>query len=321
MNSIDKKTFAADAWQPRVTRDYPVRISKTMNDLINHSAAIARQFLPSEDELTVAPEELRDPIGDEAHSPVDFLVHRYRNRVLWKVTQVCAVHCRFCFRRELIGQKGSRPDETVIQQAHDYMRQHHEIEEVILSGGDPMTLSAERLRLYVAPLLEIEHIRRIRVHTRMPIVAPEQIKEEWLTTLQKTGKQIVYVLHVNHADEFNPASDALLAHLATDHLLLSQTVLLRGVNDDAAVLAQLMEAFLARRIKPYYLHHLDLARGTGHFRVTIDEGRAIYQQLRQYVSGIALPTYIVEIPGGDGKIAVMTLTAAEKAALHAAGIK
>lgn len=281
---------------------------------------VYRQFVPAVEELTIARSERHDPIGDDAHMPVPFLVHRYHNRVLLKVVPSCAVYCRFCFRKELIGRKGEVPSHDEIAAAHTYLRGHPEVQEVILSGGDPLTLSARRLQDYVAPLKSISSVKRIRVHTRIPVVAPAMVKAAWLHTLEATGKEIVFVLHINHPQEFTPPADALLKKLAERYLLLSQSVLLKGVNDDAQLLAELMEAFLTRRIKPYYLHHLDLARGTGHFRVSLQEGAAIYRELRSLVSGIALPQYIVEIPGGVGKVPVLELSATEKQQLNKLGI-
>lgn len=279
-----------------------------------------RQFVPALAELQFSANEHEDPIGDTPHSPLPFLVHRYPNRVLWKVTPNCAVYCRFCFRKEHIGRKGEHLSSTDIAAAQAYLRTNPQIEEVILSGGDPMTLSTLRLRECLAPLAEISSISRIRVHSRLPVVAPNMVSDDWLEALNSAGKSIAIVLHVNHPGEFSAESDRLLAHLAARYLLFSQTVLLKGVNDDPEILHTLMNAFLQRHIHPYYLHHLDPARGTGHFRLSLAQGRVIYQDLRRRISGIALPRYVVEMPGGGGKVAVLELSEDQYRQLKEAGI-
>ena len=309
-----------DTVRERLLGRYPFILSAAMKKAASVAGAgVTRQFFPDPRELEVARGERADPIGDDKHSPLPFLVHRYRNRVLWKIVTTCAVSCRFCFRRDMLAN-GGVPGEEEIAAVHAYLRAHEEVEEVILSGGDPMTVSARRLVRYLEPLADIVHVRRIRVHTRVPVVAPSLCKPAWLALLEESGKEIVYVLHVNHPGEFTAAADSVVKRLSERYLLLAQTVLLRGVNDDAQCLKALMDAFLARRVHPYYLHHLDLARGTGHFRLTLEEGKAIYRALREQSSGIALPTYLVEMPGGGGKVPVMELSAAERKILRAAGI-
>lgn len=308
-------------WQHLVTQAYQLGITPTMRAQMRHDDdAIARQFLPDPRELDIAATELADPIGDFPHTPVPFLVHRYRNRVLWKITPTCAVYCRFCFRKDFIGRKGKAPDQAMRDQAFAYIASNSAIEEVILSGGDPLTLSPGKIRQYLLPLADIPHIRRIRVHTRVPVVAPERISAEMLDALQAAGKPLVVIIHANHAHEFGAESAAALSALRARALLLSQSVLLKGVNDQVEILAELMNAFLAHHIAPYYLHHLDLAKGTSHFRLTLAEGEALYRALGQRLSGLAMPRYIVEIPGGEGKVEVMRLTAEQRQALAALGI-
>lgn len=320
MTAEQIKNILADLPEPLLGK-YPFALTDTMREAAAVAGAgVARQFIPDPRELTIAPGERVDPIGDERHSPLPFLVHRYPDRVLWKVAPTCAVYCRFCFRKDALAGNGTFPGEQDIAAAHRYLRRHSQIEEVILSGGDPMTLPARRLAGYLEPLADITHLRRIRVHTRVPVVAPHMCKTDWTETIERTGKEIVYVVHVNHPGEFTANGDAVIARLSARYLLLAQTVLLRGVNDDARILADLMNAFLKRRIHPYYLHHLDPAEGTGHFRLSIEEGKTIYRALRKRISGIALPSYIVEIPGGDGKVPVMELSAGAREKLREAGI-
>lgn len=282
--------------------------------------AIGRQFIPNVLEKVVSPQELSDPIGDKVHSPVAHLVHRYDNRVLWKIAPRCAVYCRFCFRKDFLGEQARPVSVQEIEAGLSYIAAHHHIDEVILSGGDPLSLSPKRLQWICQQLAEIASVKRLRVHTRVPIVAPEHYQSQ-IQALKASLKTVMVVVHINHAQEFNPLSDkALLAMREALFILASQTVLLKGVNDDAHTLARLMNGLLARGVQPYYLHHLDLARGTSHFRLSIDEGKAIYRALRKLVSGVACPRYIVEIPAGGGKMPVMELDDKTLAALAKWGI-
>jgi lysine 2,3-aminomutase len=262
---------------------------------------IARQFVPDPAELNVSPEETADPIGDGAHSPVEGIVHRYPDRVLLKPVHVCAVYCRFCFRREVVGH-GRALSREQLDAALDYIRTHREIWEVILTGGDPLVLSARRLGEIVNALGAIEHVKIIRVHTRMPVVDPGRITPALVRSLKARGKATYVVLHANHARELTPPARTACARLVDAGIpMLSQSVLLRGVNDDAAVLGELMRTLVECRIKPYYLHHGDLAPGTAHFRTGIEQGQDLMRALRGRLSGLCQPTYVLDIPGGHGK--------------------
>ncbi|MDI9350299.1 MAG: lysine-2,3-aminomutase-like protein [Candidatus Symbiobacter sp.] len=266
---------------------------------------LARQFLPDRAELAVAPQERDDPIGDEAHSPMPGLVHRYPDRVLLKPLVQCAVYCRFCFRREQVGSPNPPLGDGEMAAIYDYIAARPTIREVILSGGDPLILSPARLQKILHQLAAIPHIEILRLHSRVPVVAPERINPAMLAALRPTARPIaVYILvHSNHASEFSPASGEALAQLAQQGVvLLGQSVLLRGVNDSAASLIDLFRTMIRHRITPHYLHHPDLAPGTAHFRLTIAEGLAIMQQLRGRISGLMIPHYILDIPGGYGKI-------------------
>ena len=222
---------------------------------------VARQFVPDPAELEVGPGEMADPIGDGDHSPVEGIVHRYPDRVLLKPVHVCAVYCRFCFRREVVGQ-GRALSAKQLDAALDYIRAHREIWEVILTGGDPLVLSPRRLGKIVAALGAIEHVKIIRVHTRIPAVEPGRVTPALVRSLRARGKATYVVLHANHARELTAEARAACARLVDAGIpMLSQTVLLRGVNDEAAVLGELMRALVECRIKPYYLHHGDLAPG------------------------------------------------------------
>ena len=307
----------------RLLAEYQYALTDEMAAAMTDTPAdpIAAQFIPDARELDIAASELSDPIGDAPHSPLPSLVHRYPNRVLWKISPVCAVYCRFCFRKEHIGRRGRALRQHEIAAVAAYLAAHHEVEEVILSGGDPLTLSNKKLQQNLAALRELPHIRRLRIHSRIPVVQPARIDDALLDLLTALPQSLHVVIHTNHSAELTANARAALHRLrARGAMLYSQTVLLKGVNADAATLANLMNDLLDCGVKPYYLHHLDLARGTGHYRVSLDEGRAIVAALRRRLSGIAMPTYIVEIPGGDGKIPVGELTAAQEAALRQSGI-
>ncbi len=290
----------------QVAARYAVALPPAMADLIDCAAAddpIARQFVPEMAELARQPEELLDPIGDGAHSPIEGIVHRYPDRVLLKLTHVCAVYCRFCFRREMVGpDKPNALSADALSRAIDYIRARDEIWEVILTGGDPLVLSPRRLRAVMKTLAEIDHVKIMRVHTRVPVADPSRITPELVRALQIKGKPTYIAVHVNHARELGAKTRAACAALADAGFpLLAQTVLLAGVNDNAAALAELMRACVECRIKPYYLHHADLAPGTAHLRTDIASGRRLMRELHGRLSGLCQPTYVLDIPGGYGK--------------------
>jgi len=287
-----------------VAARYAVALTPDVVELIDPAEPndpIGRQFIPDPAELDSRPEEMPDPIGDDAHSPVAGIVHRYPDRVLLKPVSVCAVYCRFCFRRETVGQ-GRALSREQLAAALDYIRAHREIWEVILTGGDPLVLSPRRLATIVKALAEIEHVKIIRVHSRVPVVVPARVTGALVRALKAPGKATYVVLHANHARELTPAARAACARLIDAGIpMLSQSVLLRGVNDDAAALGELMRTLVECRIKPYYLHHGDLAPGTGHWRTSIAEGQALMRALHGRLSGLCQPTYVLDIPGGHGK--------------------
>ena len=266
---------------------------------------IGRQFIPDARELVRDPAETDDPIGDDANSPVKELVHRYPDRVLIKLVAVCAVYCRFCFRRERIGPGSASLSEREFAAALDYVRANPAIWEVILTGGDPLTLSPRRIALATRAIAGIDHVRTLRWHTRLPVADPERVTEAMARALRARGRTVVVALHANHPIELNVAARAACRRLAAEGLMLvSQSVLLKGVNDDVDTLDALMRAFVEAGIKPYYLHQGDLAPGTAHWRVPIAKGQELMRALRGRLSGLAMPTYVLDIPGGRGKIPV-----------------
>jgi lysine 2,3-aminomutase len=287
-----------------VAARYAVAITPAMAELIDPSDPhdpIARQFVPDARELLQTAEENRDPIGDGAFSPVEGIVHRYPDRVLLKLVNACAVYCRFCFRREMVGPGRGDLSPQALAGALDYIRGCPKIWEVILTGGDPLVLSARRLKDIVSRLAAIDHVKVIRVHTRVPAVAPERVTATLIRAL-RTDKATFVVLHANHPRELTKQARAACARFIDAGIpMLSQSVLLRGVNDDAETLGALMRALVECRIKPYYLHHADLAPGTKHLRPTIAQGQALMRALHGRYSGLCQPSYVLDIPGGYGK--------------------
>jgi lysine 2,3-aminomutase len=290
----------------QVSARYAVAITPHVAALIDPddpNDPIARQYVPDVRELQRAHGESADPIGDHVHAPVTGIVHRYPDRVLFKLVHVCAVYCRFCFRREMVGPgKETALSQGAYAEALDYIRGRAEIWEVILTGGDPLMLSPRRLAEIMADLAAIDHVKIIRIHTRVPVADPSRITGEMVTALRVEGATTWVALHANHARELTGAARAACSSIIDAGIpMVSQSVLLRGVNDNAATLEALMRAFVECRIKPYYLHHGDLAPGTAHLRATLAQGQALMGALRGRISGLCQPDYVLDIPGGFGK--------------------
>lgn len=270
-------------------------------DAGNPQDPIARQFTPSPDEALSAPDDLIDPIGDLKNSKLDCLVHRHPDRALLVPTWACPVHCRFCFRRDRVGGKGPGP--AMLKAALDYIRSHSEIREVILTGGDPLMLPSGKLGALMRELAAVDHVQSLRIHSRVPVAAPGRVSAALARALGRLVKPVNLVAHVNHASEITPEAGAAFWRLRKAGVaLFSQSVLLKGVNDRPETLEALFAALLAAGVKPYYLHHPDLVPGTAHFRLGLKEGRALVKSLRSRLSGLALPVYILDQPGGEGKI-------------------
>jgi lysine 2,3-aminomutase len=291
----------------RVTENFAVALTDDVAALIDPADAndpIAVQFVPRVAELETLPEESIDPIGDERWSPAPGIVHRYPDRVLLKPILVCPVYCRFCFRREQVGRDNALLSPEALAGALDYIRQRPEIWEVIVTGGDPFLLSPRRIAAIVQALDAIPHVAVIRFHTRVPVADPRRVRPALVAAL--AAETAVYVvIHANHPRELTgPVRQSVGRLVRTGIPVLSQSVLLRGVNDDPAILEALFRDLVAMRVKPYYLHHPDLARGTGHFRVGIDQGQRLVGALRGRVSGLCQPAYVLDIPGGYGKVPI-----------------
>jgi lysine 2,3-aminomutase len=291
----------------RVAGEFAVALTADVAELIdpaNPADPIAAEFVPSGAELEIAPEERTDPIGDARWSPLPGIVHRYPDRVLLAPTLLCPVYCRFCFRREVVGKRPAMLDQSALERAFDYIRRRPEIWEVIVTGGDPFVLAPRRLADIVRTLDQIPHVAVIRFHTRVPVVDPRRVRPALVQALA-AEKAVYVVVHANHPRELTPGAREALTRLSRAGIpLLSQTVLLRGVNDDAAVLEALFRGLVAMRVKPYYLHHADLARGTAHFRTGVAAGQRLVRSLRGRISGLCQPTYVLDIPGGYGKVSI-----------------
>lgn len=291
----------------KVTETFSVAVSSQMleqMDLSNPADPIARQFLPSADELNILPIEQSDPIADDAFTTVKGLVHRYPDRCLLMPVSVCPVYCRFCFRRDKLGSDSGSLTPAELEAACAYIQEHREIWEVILTGGDPLILKPASLKAIITKLNAIPHVEVIRIHSRVPVVDSARIDENMIAAL-KGEKPVYVVLHANHANEFSPqAMQACAALVDAGIPMLSQSTLLKGVNDNIEALSALMRCFIRNRIKPYYLHHGDLARGTSHFRTSIEHGQELMRQLRGRFSGMCQPVYVLDIPGGHGKVPI-----------------
>jgi lysine 2,3-aminomutase len=295
-----------------VAQRYAVRTTPFLDQLIEQEAKdgtagpLALQFVPSLDELVDSPDDLADPIGDHAKSPRPGIVHRYPDRVLLKPIHVCAAYCRFCFRREQVGPGGEALSDAELDYALDYIRQTPAVWEVVLTGGDPLLMSPRRLQGIIEQLAAIPHVQVLRIHSRLPIHDPARITDALITALQAAPLEELSVwvaVHVNHKAELVPdVIQALRRFITASIPLVSQTVLLRGVNDNPDTLCDLFRALVRYGVKPYYLHHPDPAPGTSHFRLTVEEGTAIVRAMHKALSGLARPTYVLDRPQGQGKV-------------------
>lgn len=263
---------------------------------------ILLQILPDPAELSDSVFANPDPLAEESHQKAPGLTHRYPDRALWYLSHNCAVYCRFCMRKRKVSRADSAPSAAHREQALDYIRRTPQIKEVILSGGDPLSLSDNVLDDMLGELRLIEHLRSIRIHTRMPVTLPSRITEEFAAVLRR-HYPVTLVTHFNHPVEVTArAAEAVKRLRMNGTIVLNQTVLLKGVNNSAETQEALLLALLESGVKPYYLHQCDEVRGVSHFRTTIQEGLAIMASLQGRNPGIAIPRYVLDLPGGGGKI-------------------
>ncbi|BBJ28332.1 lysine 2,3-aminomutase [Athalassotoga saccharophila] len=265
---------------------------------------IRKQAVPTMNELYKAPNESRDPLFEDVDSPVYGLTHRYPDRVLALVTDQCSMYCRHCTRRRKAGETDMPMPLDKIDAMAEYVSVHPEIRDVLLSGGDPFTLSTERLELIIKKFRSIKHVEIVRIGTRTPVVMPQRITDELVNMLKKYHPIWVNV-HFNHPNEFTPDSERALAKLADAGIPLgNQSVLLRGVNDCPQVMKKLVHLLVKNRVRPYYIYQCDLSEGLSHFRTSVARGIEIIEYLRGHTSGFAVPTYVIDAPGGGGKIPI-----------------
>ena len=263
---------------------------------------LRRTMIPVVDEFTVAPGERVDPLGEEARSPVPGLVHSYPDKVLLLATDMCATYCRFCTRSRQVGS-GTLPGSLRRwQPALDYIRAHPAVRDVLISGGDPLTLGDDRLEALVQAVHAIPHVEMIRIGTKIPAVLPQRITPALVNMLRRYHP-LYFSIHFTHHAECTPEVAQACRRLADAGIPLgSQTVLLRGVNDDADTMKRLMTKLLQMRVRPYYLHQCDAVAGAGHFRTSLEAGEQLIQQLHGHTTGYAVPTYMLDAPGGGGKV-------------------
>jgi len=288
-------------------RGFPVSITPYYFGLIdreNEDCPIRRQVVPRIEELELVPGDLADPLGEAAHEVAPNLISRYPDRALLFATDRCAVYCRFCTRSRLVGAGGGARPLGRLEPAFDYLRQHPEITDVIISGGDPLVMGTERLVALVAELRSIPSVQTVRLATRVPVVLPQRVTDELIQAL-RPHHPIWIMTHFNHPRELTPEAAEACIRLADGGFpVLNHTVLLRGINDDAEVLARLFRGLVRLRVRPYYLLQADPVQGTGHLRTPLQTGIDIMQRLQGRLSGIALPKLIVDTPGGLGKVPV-----------------
>ena len=289
---------ACSAFRLRVPRGFVARMRPGDPD-----DPLLRQVLPLGDELIVAPGYSSDPLAELDAMPAPGVLHKYRKRVLLTMTGACAVHCRYCFRRHYPYSDANPTREY--RQTLDYLKRQADVNEVILSGGDPLTLSDRRLAGLVTELEAVPQLQRLRIHSRVPVVLPQRINPELLAWMTATRLQVVLVIHSNHANEIDTRVSAAMQQLhAAGITLLNQSVLLRGVNDRAATLVDLSEKLFAAHVLPYYLHQLDAVLGAAHFRVDDRKARALMEEIRTSLPGYLVPQLVREQPGHPSKTPV-----------------
>jgi lysine 2,3-aminomutase len=309
-NSVTKgetirEDFDADVSEINDARDvYPMRIPRYYYNLIQEKGdPIWMQSVPSMQELEDR-DSPEDPLHEDDNSPVTRLTHRYPDRVLLLITDRCPMYCRFCTRKRMVGRTSDITERTIAI-GIEYIRAHTEIRDVLLSGGDPLMVNDEKLESIISRVRAIPHVEIIRIGTRFPCVLPSRITDD-LCNMLKKYHPIFLNTHFNHPREITPQAKAACERLANAGIPVGcQTVLLRGVNDDPETIKELMHKLLMMRVRPYYLYQADLTRGTKHFRTRVETGLQIMQALRGYTTGFAVPQFVIDAPGGGGKIPLM----------------
>lgn len=306
--SVSRVTGRLDKVDPeagQVAKVYPMAITPYYLSLIqwdNPRCPVRLQCMPDPLELKFGGEDCEDPLAEEQYSPTPGLIHRYPDRALLLVTLECSMYCRHCTRKRKVGDQRKKITMEVIRKGIDYIRENSQIRDVLLSGGDPLILDDPILETILSEIRAISHVEVIRIGTRVPVVMPQRITPT-LAGILKKYHPLWLNTHFNHPVEFTPESERALAMLADAGIPLgNQTVLLKGINDDAEIIKTLVHLLVKNRVRPYYLYHCDYSRGVQHFRTSISKGIEIQQQLIGFTSGFAVPTYVIDVPGGGGKI-------------------
>lgn len=274
-------------------------------DKENPECPIKMQAIPTELELYKAPSDIYDPLAEDTDSPVSRIVHRYPDRVLFLVSEICSMYCRFCTRRRMVLDRTSEQLEKEHNKAIDYIKEHNEVRDVILSGGDALMLDISQLERILKKIRAIPHVEIIRVASRTPCVFPMRITKEFVNMLKKF-QPLFFMTHFNHPYEVTTVAKDALARIADAGIpIMNQTVLLRKINSSARIMKKLSHELLKARVRPYYIYQCDLAVGIEHFRTPVGNGFKIMEYLRGHTSGLALPTLVVDAPGGGGKIPIM----------------
>lgn len=311
LEGLEAHLALTDAERRGVTRalaeGFPMAITPYYLGLCDHdspSCPIRKQCVPTEEEATLVKGDLRDPLGEEAHEAAPHLVQRYPDRALLLVTDRCGVYCRFCTRSRMVGGGGGARSLETLQPAFAYLEQHPEVQEVIISGGDPALLNDGRIAAILERLAAIPSVGNVRFATRTPVTLPHRITDSFCQAL-RAHPAVWLMTHFNHPKELTAEAKAACARLVNAGIpVMNQSVLLRGVNDDAATLEALFRGLVQQRVRPYYLLQTDPVRGTGHLRTPLSVGMDLMAQLQGRLSGIALPRFIVDTPGGRGKVPV-----------------
>jgi len=265
---------------------------------------IRKQAIPTSAELNISENDLADPCGEVKDEVAPGLIHRYPDRVLFLVTDLCAMYCRHCTRRRIVGQVETSLTIEQMEPAFSYIRKNKKVRDVLISGGDPLILSDEKLEAILKKLREIEHVEIVRIGTRIPVSLPQRITPAFLTMLKKYHP-VFMSIHFNHPKEISAETKTACEMLADSGVPLgSQTVLLKGINDSPKIMMRLMHDLLKMRVRPYYIYQCDLAQGTSHFRTSVGTGIKIMESLRGHTSGYAVPNYVIDAPGGGGKVPI-----------------
>jgi len=287
----------------KLTMSIPPYFASLM-DANNPKCPIRLQCVPQEYELHTAPEEMSDPCGEDSHSPVHGLVHRYPDRVLFLVNEMCAMYCRYCTRSRMVGDGERTLSLKTYEAAFDYIRKTKTIRDVLISGGDPLTLSDKVLEHIISTLKSIPHVEFVRIGTRIPVTLPQRITTELVTMLKKYSP-IWMSIHFNHPREITKRVKFACDLIADSGIPMgSQTVLLRGINDNAETMKKLMHELLKIRVRPYYIYQCDPIKGSKHFRTSVQTGINIMEKLRGHTTGYAVPTFVIDAPGGGGKVPI-----------------